>query len=114
MQATVASGAGVDNSLVHSACRGGVVRRQLLQHSLFRNIKLVRIGHHGEDFALLADQKLLELSRTHRGIDPDGSLIRYRVVYFGGNRVDNLAAVSVADHPQPSQRHRQRAALPAC
>ena len=64
------------------------MRRQLLQHSLFRNIKLVRIGHHGEDFALLADQKLLELSRTHRGIDPDGSLIRYRVVDFGGNRVE--------------------------
>lgn len=62
--------------------------RQLLQHSPFRDIELVCIGYHGQDFTLLTDQKFLELSRTHRGIEPDGGLIRYRVVNFGSDRVE--------------------------
>ena len=76
------------------------MRRQLVQDSLFRNIELVRMGHDGQDFALLADQKLLELSRTHRGVEPDRILIRYSVVDFGGDRVEA---------PDPLDRCRMRA-----
>jgi hypothetical protein len=64
------------------------MRRQLLQQVLFRNAEFVDVGHHGLDFSLLADQKFLELSRTHRGIEPDGSLIRDSVVDFRLDRVE--------------------------
>jgi hypothetical protein len=70
----------------------GVVLRQLVQHSLFRNRELVGIRHHRQNFALLGDQKPLKLARTDRGIKPDGSLIRDSAVDFGGDRVEALDA----------------------
>jgi hypothetical protein len=69
------------------------VRRQLLQDGLFRISELAGTGHHRQNFTLLRDQKPLKLARTHRGIKPDGSLIRDSAVDFGGDRFEAPDAV---------------------
>ena len=64
------------------------MRRQLVQHSLFRISELAGTGYHRQNFALFRDQKPLKLMRTNRGIKPNGSLIRDSAVDFGSDRVE--------------------------
>ena len=61
---------------------------QLVQGRRGRLVEPAGLRHHRRNLLLFGDQELLELTRAHRGIECERSLIRYRAVDLGRDRVE--------------------------